>query len=245
MNSVNVRIFNTVCLNSLNDSIIIQVSGEFVQKNGSGREFIQNVVLASQGPGKYYIYSDSIEWLSDLFPSLGLSKMNISDFSPRYESLLKDEPFASEDLKPRQNGQYQPTSHDQDQPQQIGSHQSGARVHNIQSFIKQTMAAIKNPEPQKSEHHDQFKTLSFPEHAPKSEAIKPTPSLSQPKPAPSVQIPPMADIGPRTWAKLVSGQVTVHNICNMFIPSVLDQEQRIAASNSTTSCYSWTTTGHG
>jgi hypothetical protein len=62
---------------SLNDSIIVQVCGEFIREGAEPRAFIQNVVLASQGPRKYYIAHDMIEWLNDLYPKM--KDLQVSD----------------------------------------------------------------------------------------------------------------------------------------------------------------------
>ncbi|KAI6177856.1 hypothetical protein M3Y97_00952800 [Aphelenchoides bicaudatus] len=205
LDNMSVRVFNTICLNSLNDSIIIQVSGEFVPKSGEGRAFIQNVVLASQGPGKFYIYSDMIEWLADLYPNLGIQQLSLNEPShyngqlnaKEVESRVRQQSDSFADhSQPSVNGQLSHGGYEREQSH--GHH--GAPVSNIQSFINQAAAAQEQPAKIEREAPQQQQ-----QHAKQPKREVPAVDFNEPEPLQHAQIP--EDTGPRTWAKLVSGKI--------------------------------------
>jgi hypothetical protein len=185
-----VRVYNIICLNSLNESIIIQVSGEFVQQGGEGRAFIQNVVLASQGPGKYYIYSDMIEWLADLYPSLNFQKLNLNQESHyNSQNAQSVHKHHSEPLY----GQHEIHQNGHSVLDKQHGHQ-GTNVGNIQSFI--------NAAASKGDHDQQAHFKASKEQSAQQKTAEPAAKQQN---LTSAQIP--EDTGPRTWAKLVSGQI--------------------------------------
>ncbi|KAI6189180.1 Ras GTPase-activating protein-binding protein 2 [Aphelenchoides besseyi] len=220
-NKFKVRIMNTICLNSLENSIIMQVAGEYIQEENDPRAFIQNVVLASQGPRKYYIHSDMIEWLDELYPNVEIKKIETHkqpQFNGHSTPNKPEQPIETFNNKPEP-----PHPHVHQQPESNVVHQNGqlnAQPSLVQPLttVQQSRPAEVSPPKERSltpndvDKFAQLNTQTSVQSFSNANSKEREPSTvntqqnSKPADANPVAATPQ-DTGPPTWAKLVSGKI--------------------------------------
>lgn len=181
------RIGKITAINSLGNSIILQVGAEYFT-GGQYRPVIQNVVLVSRGNRSFYIHTDVVDYVESLVPA----------------------PVK----KPKQNGHHahQPVPQTQQIPQQ--QHQEPRKLvdESQKTKIPQDPAPKTSFEPSQPTPLHHLIKQNTPQQSPqKPPAPSPQKPLIQPlshQPIPQEPPKPIVEkpTGPATWSKIVSGE---------------------------------------